>query len=122
MPVPLVNGTHWWTRAGGHIHRGGPGLRLTSTGTNAAEILEPHVNAVDVLDRLPGLGDVLDQDGEGRGEYLDGVVYEYVGGDDRAVESGLFADLAQDCLHGVFVRVDVAARRHLPSELHMLDE
>ena len=75
-----------------------------------------------MLDRLPGFGDVLDQDGEGRGEYLNGVVREYVGGDDRAVESGLFADLAQDGLHGVFVRVDVAAGRHPPSELHMLDE
>lgn len=66
-----------------------------------------------MLVRLAGAGDVLDEDGVGRGQLLGvGEVVGWRCGDDFADEAGLFADFSQRGLDGVFVGLDVAAGGH----------
>src|ERR1700678_3733881 len=69
------------------------------------------VDAVDVLHHLAAFGEILDQDGERGGQYLDRLVREHDGGDDLAVQPGFLPDLTQHGLHRVLVRVNVAAGR-----------
>jgi hypothetical protein len=75
-----------------------------------------------VLDGLAAFRDVLDEDGERRGQNLDSVVSEYPGGGDLAVEPGFLTHFAQDGLDGILVWVDVTAGRHPPAELGVLDQ